>query len=123
MKIIKTKKDIIFLVDAFYKKALMDAEIGYFFTEVIQLNFEKHMLRLYDFWESILFKKATYSGNPMLKHLELNAKSPLKPAHFERWLFLWQETIKAHFNGELATEAINKANQIGQLMQFKISQK
>ena len=121
MKEIKTKQDIIILVDAFYKKALTDLEIGYFFTEVMKINLEKHLPKLYNFWESILFKKASYSGNPMMKHLEINKTSQIKPAHFDRWLFLWQETVEELYTGELATEAINRANQIGQLMQFKIA--
>ena len=121
MKDIETLEDITFLVNQFYEKATIDPTISHFFTDVIQLNFEKHIPVISSFWESILFKKATYSGNPMLKHLELNALSPLTKAHFDRWLFLWKQTIDEHFTGELANEAISRAQQIGQLMQFKIA--
>ncbi|MFT7071039.1 MAG: hemoglobin [Patiriisocius sp.] len=82
---IKSKEDIILLVDAFYKKALIDPKIGYFFTEVAPLNFADHLPRRYNFWEPTLLGKATFKGNPILKHLELHSKSPLTAAHFERW--------------------------------------
>lgn len=121
MKDIETLEDITFLVNQFYKKATIDPTISHFFTDVVQLNFEKHIPIISSFWESILFKKATYSGNPMLKHLELNTLSPLTEAHFKRWLFLWNETINEYYTGELANEAASRAQQIGQLMQFKIA--
>lgn len=121
MKDIKSKEDIILLVDAFYKKALIDSKVGYFFTEVVPLNFAEHMPRRYNFWESILLGKATFKGNPILKHLELHSKSPLTPAHFERWFQLCKQTTESLFEGTNATKAFNSANQIGQLMQFKIA--
>lgn len=121
-RLLENKADIIFLVDEFYKQVLVDDKIGYLFTEVIQINLEKHMPLMYNFWESVLFGVATYKGNPMIKHLKLHQKSPLSSEHFDRWLILWENTVNDHFSGVKAEEAIAKAKQLGTLIQFKIRQ-
>ncbi len=120
MKDIQNRLDIEFLVNQFYQKITKDLEIGFFFTEVIVLDFKNHLPKMYNFWESIIFKKASYSGNPMLSHIHLNHKYPIEDKHFERWLFLWKQTINDSFKGCNANEAIQRANQIAQLIQFKI---
>ena len=55
----------------------------------------------------------------MLKHIELNRLSELRPEHFDRWLKLWTETVNENFEGELATQAQSKTRQIASVMQFK----
>ena len=120
MKDIQSRIDIEHLIDTFYKQVVSDDLIGSFFTEVVKLDWNVHMPIMYDFWESTLFGKASYKGNPMLVHMRLNEKQPLTEAHFERWLSLWEETVHAHFEGKRAEEAVSKARQIAQLMQYKI---
>jgi len=120
MRDIQNRKDIEFLVNAFYDQVKKDKEIGAFFTQIADLDFNTHLPKMYDFWESIIFKKASYSGNPMLSHIQLNKKSSILPYHFERWLFLWEDTLSQNFSGENTLEAINRAKQIAQLIQFKI---
>lgn len=119
---LQTRADINHLLEAFYSQALTDPIIGHFFTEVVQLDLSTHLPRLGDFWESILFGAAIYKGNPMLQHLHLSALSPMEAVHFERWLSLWEKTVRTHFDGERATAAIQRAQQIGGLMQHKIQQ-
>ncbi len=43
MKDIQDPKDIQYLVDSFYKKVLQDDVIGYIFTEVVAISWEKHI--------------------------------------------------------------------------------
>ncbi len=118
---ISSKEDIAHLVDSFYAKATIDPKMGFFFTDVAKLNFEKHMPIMYDFWESILLGGRNYRGNPMVKHFALHEKSPMKGEHFERWLSLWKETVDEIFTGPKADEAKSRAQQIAQLMQFKVT--
>ena len=120
MKDIKTRKDVDFLVKKFYEKALKDDKIGFIFTEIAQLNLEKHLPIICDFWESVLLDNIKYKGNPILKHIALNKKVKLKKEHFEQWLLLWQTTIQANFYGKNADEAIKKANMMANLMRYKI---
>ncbi len=122
MRDIETRKDIEQLIDTFYSQLLKDEIIGHFFTQVVSLNWEIHIPLLYNFWESMLFDKDTYVGNPMLRHIELHQKHPLNPEHFDRWLYLWETTILQNYQGIKAELAIEKAKQIGGLMLFKIQQ-
>lgn len=122
MKDIQNRKDIELLVDAFYKRIIVDDVIGFFFTKVIELDWDKHIPIMYDFWETILLGNIKYKGNPMLKHIDLNKKAALKPEHFARWLELWQITLSENFSGKNADEALNRAKQIGALMEFKVGQ-
>jgi len=96
MKDIQSRKDIEFLVNIFYSEIKENKEIGFFFTEISQLNFDDHLPKMYNFWESIIFKKASYSGNPMLSHILLNKKSSIKieEKHFNIWISLWRKTVK-----------------------------
>lgn len=121
-KEITSRADIEQMVNSFYRTALEDEVIGHIFTDVVALNFEKHMPTMFKFWESILLGVASYEGNPMVKHLELNRKFPLEPVHFDRWLLLWESNIQKQFKGSKAEEAIRRAHSIAALMQHKIKQ-
>ena len=113
--------DIKFLVDSFYQKVVVDDTIGYFFNEVVELNWDHHIPIMYSFWETILLGKGGYKGNPVLKHVELSQKAALTEQHFERWILLWNSTLDEHFEGKIAEEAKKKALTMKELMMFKIN--
>jgi len=119
---IESRNDIKLLVDTFYKHILKDDLIGHFFTQVVKLDFERHMPVMYDFWETTLLGRMKYKGNPMLKHIALNEKEAILPEHFERWLSTWERIIRENFHGPKADEAIQKAGQIAMLMKYKMEQ-
>ncbi len=119
---IKAEKDIELLIDLFYKRVLIDPVIGFIFKEVVALSWEKHIPIMNAFWNSILLGAGTYNGNPMIKHIELDKKTPLTKLHFDRWLQLWEESIIDNFSGEKANEAITRAKNIAALMVHKIAQ-
>jgi hemoglobin len=122
MQDIKSREDIVVLVDRFYKQLLVDAQLGEFFTRIVPIKWEVHMPIMYSFWESTLLGKQSYKGNPMLVHLKLHSKKALTKSHFERWLLLWEQNISALYEGEKANDAIRIAKQIGSLMEFKVNQ-
>jgi hemoglobin len=121
-KDIESRKDIELLVDTFYKKALKDEIIGYIFNEVAKIDLAKHMPTMYNFWETTLFHKASYKGNPMKIHVDLHAKEPLKKEHFDQWLSMFSETVNELFHGEKAELAKTRALSIATVMQIKIHQ-
>lgn len=121
MEDIQSRNDIVILVDRFYEKVLADELIGLFFTKIVKLNTKIHIPVMYDFWETTLLRGRSYKGNPMVKHIELDRMKAIEKKHFDRWIVLWQETVKENFVGEKAMLAIQRANQIAQLMQHKIS--
>ncbi|SMC85995.1 group III truncated hemoglobin [Pedobacter africanus] len=121
MKDILNKTDIQYLVETFYSKALNDTVIGPVFKQA-DFKLEAHIPVMVAFWETLLFDVITYSGNPMLKHLELNRRVALKGPHFERWMQIWEETVSSEFQGPLAEKAVIRASSIAQLMSYKIQQ-
>ena len=119
---ISTRQDLELLIHQFYSTALTDKEIGHFFTEVIQLNMEKHIPVITDFWESVILDNMIYRGNVMVKHIELNRLSKMTRAHFDRWVGIWEQTVVNNFEGENADATIQKAKTMRELMLFKIEQ-
>ena len=119
---INSRRDIELLVDAFYKVVLVDDFIGVFFTEVIKLEWEKHIPIMYNFWEMALLDNMVYKGNPMLKHIAIDKISKLEPAHFDRWIKLFSETVDKMYQGPKADLAKQKANTMKTLMLHKIDQ-
>ncbi len=123
MKDIEDRKDIILLVDTFYAKVLKDEKINYFFTDVAKLDFEKHIPRMYDFWESTLLHSASYAGNTLKVHKDLNKKSSLEKQHFDTWIGLFKETVNELYTGTTAELAKQRAESIAMVMQLKMSDK
>jgi hemoglobin len=118
---IQNKKDIDTLVNLFYKKVVTDETIGFIFTKMAHFSFETHIPIMINFWDSVLFGNTNYKGNPMEKHIDLNKSISLTKAHFDQWLFLWEQTIVENFEGNIASQAITRAKNIAALMQFKIN--
>ena len=121
-KEITCRADIELLVDEFYKKVVKDEIIGYFFTEVVELDWDQHIPIMYRFWETMLLDNMIYKGNPMLVHIDLHKKSPLTKAHFDRWQALFFETLDEYFTGERVDEAKRRAENMASLMLYKIEQ-
>lgn len=96
---IETRTDLEFLLAEFYKIVPFDAEIGHHFDD---LNLTAHLPVIVDFWEKVLFGKPVYFNNPLAVHQKLHEKSQLKPAHFLRWVEIFNATIDLLFEGETA---------------------
>lgn len=120
-KDIKNRQDIEHLIRAFYGKLTKDEVVSHFFNDVVAINWEVHFPIMFDFWESVLFHQPTYRRNAMQIHLNLNAKAPLRPQHFERWLSLFEETVDESYSGETANNAKTRARSIATMMQIKIA--
>ncbi|NTE00521.1 group III truncated hemoglobin [Agrobacterium tumefaciens] len=121
MKDIENRADIILLVDHFYNRVQENQLIGPIFTEIANVNWSHHLPKMYDFWESILFGKAIYKGNPMLTHFSLNQQAPLKEEEFNTWKMIFFNTVDELFAGANAETIKQKAQSIADLMHFKIN--
>jgi len=121
-RVISDKRDIEFLVDAFYLKVKADGLIGPIFNDEFNFKWETHIAVMVSFWETMLLDEVTYKGNPMLSHIELNKRVPLKPEHFERWKQLFFETLDENFEGKRVDEAKRRVLAMEGLMQIKIAQ-
>lgn len=118
---ITTREDIITLVNTFYDDVKKDKTIGHIFKSIIGEDWSHHLPIMYAFWESVLFSKPGYSGNPIQKHIEINKTIPLTSDHFAQWLTLWQETVDRLYKGDVADIAKKRASTIVTLMQVKIN--
>lgn len=120
-KEITDRNDIILLVDTFYQKVRNNPVIGFIFSDVAQVNWEKHLPVMYSFWSGILLSDHSYSGNPMMKHIELGRKTEMSEKQFQEWLLLFNQTVDELFSGNKAQEAKTRAETIANLMLTKIN--
>ncbi|MBT8300978.1 MAG: group III truncated hemoglobin [Maribacter sp.] len=118
---IKDRADITMLVETFYKKVRADQVLGPIFNGIIK-DWESHLVLLTDFWETQLFLKRKYYGNPVIIHQEVDAKMNhnISPEHFGLWLNLWFETLNELFEGEITWIAKNRAQKMSTMLYMKM---
>ena len=119
-KEIKSREDVHLLVTEFYKKVRKDETLGPFF-DCIE-DWEEHLDRLTTFWESSLFMKTKYYGNPLEAHEKADREhdNKITELHFGVWLNLWYQTIDELFVGETADNAKRRARKMGTFLYLKI---
>lgn len=101
------------LVDRFYEKVRVDAQIGPVFNAVVH-DWDTHKRLLTSFWSSIALHAGTYRGNPMAAHRPL----PIRAEHFDRWLALWQETCGEELDEAHAALMVEYARRIGRSLKY-----
>lgn len=114
------RPDLIKLVDTFYSKVRADEPLGYVFDGVAKVDWSHHLPKLYNFWDTVLFRAGNFRGNPMLVHANLLAKTELEWPLFERWLKLFRETVYELFQGENADHIIRCSEDMAQVIHSKI---
>lgn len=117
---ISTRQDIDTLVKIFYDKLLQDELLHIIFEQTVLSHLEQHLTIIANFWDSILLDADVYRGNVTEKHIALDQRFPLKEQEFNRWLFLWKETVDTLFEGDKAEMAKFRAQSIADIMQYKI---
>ena len=113
-------EDIQLLVNTFYEKAKMDAAIGYIFNDVAKTNWNEHLPKMYGFWEILLLGKQGMTSNPMERHIAINGMEKITEAHFNRWVYLWFDTIDELFEGPVAQLAKERTTLIKETMYHRI---
>jgi hemoglobin len=117
---ISSRADIEKLVLQFYEAVKADKTIGFIFTDVVHMNWEKHIPVIVDFWETILLDNPVYTKNAMEVHYDLNKKFPLQKEHFTSWVYLFTTTVDDLFEGKIADLAKARAKSIAAIMLFKM---
>ena len=118
---INNRESIHLLVRTFYGKVREDALLGPIFNATIT-DWEGHFNHLTDFWETNLFFKRSYTGDPMQKHIDVDAEQggAINEMHFGVWLNLWFQTIDDLFEGQIAQIAKNRARNMGTFIHLQI---
>jgi hemoglobin len=113
---IDADEDVVQLVDAFYARVQADDLLGPIFNEVARVDWDAHLPKMYAFWQSVLFGKAGFRGNPLMVHKALSRLTPLTEHEFERWLSLFHATVDERFEGATADEAKRRSVMIATTM-------
>ncbi|WP_047418667.1 group III truncated hemoglobin [Cellulophaga sp. Hel_I_12] len=123
LKELENREDVSQLVRSFYAKVRVDEVLGPIFNGIIT-DWESHLALLTDFWDTQLFLKRKYHGNPIKAHNEVDEKMNhnTTPEHFGLWLNLWFQTIDELFMGDNAFIAKNRARQISSMLYLQMFQ-
>ena len=118
---ISSREDVFRLVASFYEKVKQDKVLGPFFLDVIT-NWDEHLELLTTFWESSLFLKTRYAGNPLEVHVKVDLENnqSITEMHFGIWLNLWYQTIDELFKGDIAQNAKRRARKMGTFLYLRI---
>jgi len=114
------RADIIRLVDRFYDRVRADAALGPIFDGVARVDWEKHLPKLYDFWDTVLFRANSFRGNLIGAHSKLIPAAGMGRDLFEHWLALFRETVAANFDGPNAGHIVRCAEDIANVLYSKI---
>ena len=114
-----SEDDIRRVVTAFYTQVQTDELLAPIFaTRICAGEWDAHMEHIIDFWLSIFLKTGRFNGNPMRKHLGLKG---ITPAHFTRWLNLFEEVSNRTIGAPQATAMQAMAKRIGQSFQMGLA--
>jgi len=118
---LSSRSDVARLVNLFYDRVRADDLLGPIFDDVAHVDWVEHLPKMYDFWESVLFGRAVFKGQPLEVHRALARKAPITHREFDRWLALFSETVDQLFTGLVAEEAKMRAARIAFNMQHHIA--
>lgn len=96
----------------FYGTARQDEVLAPAFAGVA--DWERHIGIITGFWCSVALMTGEYHGRPMQAHAQL----ALTPAHFARWLEIFERTARAHFSKAGAEHMVEKARRIARSLEL-----
>jgi len=105
------------LVETFYGRVRQDPMLGPVFRARLGEDWDGHLARLRDFWSSVTLMSGRYRGKPHAVHLDLG----LEPAHFERWLGLFEQTVTDLCDGPARFLFVDRAHRIADSLQISLN--
>lgn len=116
MSDIETEADVRLLVDEFYGAIRGDALLNPIFTDVAQVDWTRHLPKMYAFWNNLILGLPGYTGAPFAPHITL----PIGREHFSRWLELFRATVDRFFSGARAQRAKDAAGSIAHTFAMRL---
>ena len=116
-----TEDDIASLTKVFYANVRKDDLLSPIFKTKIGITdaeWNPHIKKINGFWSNIFLRSGRYQGNPMSKHMGLDG---ISPAHFTRWLKLFDEAGKSTLPQEKYAQFNQTANRIAQSFQMGLA--
>lgn len=113
-KDIENRADISELVHQFYDKIRAEEEISPYFNQLI-LDWDAHLEKLTDFWETNLFGIRKYKGNPIAVHNKVDEHfhGQITANEFGIWLNYWFQTLDELFEGQNVEILKDRARRMG----------
>jgi len=104
------------VVRCFYDRIQKDALLGPIFNQNIA-DWEPHLQTMMRFWSSVMLHSRRYEGRPMPKHIIL----PIDARHFDRWLELFDATVKQLCPMPLAVLFYERATTIARSLEMGVA--
>lgn len=108
-------EEIAEMVRRFYADVAQDDLLGPLFNDVAQVDWSEHLPKLTAFWCRALLGLPGYQGNPFRAHALIHQQSGFTPAHFERWLALFHDTLELGWTGPNADRASELARNVARV--------
>ncbi len=112
------EEEIAHLVSTFYSTIRTDPILGPIFDNAIK-DWDTHLAKMNDFWNSAIYKAGRYSGSPLQVHQQL---ASLEQHHFQRWLQLWERTVEETVQTEIKDDLIEFARRMARSMSSRLHQ-
>lgn len=109
-----TEEEVTQLVHRFYERVRADEVLGPIF-EAHVADWDSHLVKLVDFWSSVLRGTARFRGAPMPAHAALPG---ITAALFQRWLALFRHTTAGLGNPAMQARADEMAERIAQSLWY-----
>ncbi|OYV37289.1 MAG: Globin [Thiomonas sp. 20-64-5] len=103
------------LVRRFYAHARLDPDLGPMFSAHVS-DWEAHYARMVDFWASVGLLAGRYHRNALQAHRQLT----LRPAHFARWLELFDQTLQEEVSPQARQHLIVIARRIAATLSSRL---
>lgn len=100
-----TEETVAGLVDLFYERARLDPLLGPVFEQAVR-DWDGHLAVIRRFWVQHLIGGQHRGGGMFMAHAQL----PIEPAHFDRWLELFDRTAAELLPPEAHGKAMRTAN-------------
>ncbi len=104
------------LVRGFYARVRQDRLLGPVFESRIA-DWETHLQKMFAFWSSLTLQSGRYHGHPMAKHLPL----PVDAEHFDRWLALFDDTVRDFCPPAAAELFIDRARRVAESLELGLA--
>lgn len=115
------RADIEILVNKFYDKIRGDEVLGFIFNDVAKTDWAAHLPKMYAFWETMIFRSASYVGNPLAAHARLVPLTAMGRPQFDRWLAVFTATVDELFAGEKAEHIKSAAADMANVIYARIN--
>lgn len=104
------------LIDRFYENCRADPVLGPVFEAHID-DWDAHLARMRDFWTSAIYRTGRYAGNPLELHRGIGE---LAPEHFDRWLVLWEHTVRQVVRTDVAGDLVEFPRRVARAMAARL---